>query len=71
MGAEGRFLSSHRTAEKHKPSSAPLGVIQELYPNDKHNDKEDQERECADYGRPNKVEVWRETIGKDELIWDS
>jgi uncharacterized protein YjbJ (UPF0337 family) len=40
MGAEGRFLSSHRTAEKHKPSSAPLGVIQELYPNDKHNDKE-------------------------------
>ena len=27
-------------AEQNKPSSAPLGVIQELYPNDKHNDKE-------------------------------
>src|SRR5215210_4640488 len=30
-GAEGRFLSSHRTAEQNKPSSAPLGVIQQLY----------------------------------------
>jgi hypothetical protein len=27
-------------AEQKKPSSAPLGVIQELYPNDKHKDKE-------------------------------
>src|SRR5215204_723975 len=39
-GAEGRFLSSHRTAEHTKPSSAPLGVVQTLYPNDKHKDKE-------------------------------
>jgi hypothetical protein len=39
-GAEGRFPSSHRTAEERKPSSAPSGVIQELYPNDKHKDKE-------------------------------
>jgi hypothetical protein len=29
-------------AEQNEPSSAPMGVIQELYPNDKHNDKEQQ-----------------------------
>jgi hypothetical protein len=43
MGTEGRFLSSHRTAEESQPSSAPAGVIQELYPNDKHKDKEESE----------------------------
>ena len=28
--------------ERTEPSPAPLGVIQELYPNDKHKDKESE-----------------------------
>jgi Transposase len=47
------FPSSHQTAENTKPSSAPLGVTQELYPDNTQKDKEDKlsEEQKAYLGR--------------------
>src|SRR5215210_6682382 len=73
-GAEGRFLSSHRTAEAKQPSSAPLGVIQELYPNNEHKDKEENSMKAIvryAYGPPDVLElrdIDKPEIGDEEVL---